>query len=316
MKTKMFPMALAACLVLTALPGSALSQQPSKMSLVGASLSTAQAILWDHTLEEYAVVRLGKTYRGFTIKRILADRVVLLRDAVVHELPLSRSPFYHGGPRTERRGEPAGIIIAHSKAAPRKQPAGTAPASTTPVRTAAVKTAPVKPGPSVARVAASSALDAAHKLASAKARPAATSPTPKPAAAKKPATATSPTPGPAAAKKSATAAKPARATPTPAAPVSVSMPRVRAEVSDFFRRKVDYRARFASGGVQLTRVERTSLLYRIGLRAGDQVTRLNGWKLTSSDAAMDAYLSLQSGSQVQVVYQRRGKRQVLSVHLV
>ena len=94
------------------------------------------------------------------------------------------------------------------------------------------------------------------------------------------------------------------------------MPLVRAEVSDFFRRKVSYRAQFAAGGVDLKAVQSGTLLHRLGLRSGDQIVSVGGMPLKNADDAMDAYLALQSGHRVAIVLRRAGKRQVLQVKLV
>ncbi len=279
------------------------------VALVGASLSTGQAIIWDRTAEEYAVVRLGQNYRGATIKRILADRVVLLRGGALSEVRLSASPFYTGGPRNEQRGRPAGIVIA--------SPGQAAPPPATPARPAALPApapAAVK-APVVAKAPAAKVKPAAAVEAPAKVKPVAAARAP---AARAPAA--KPAPAPATVKPASVtkdhAAAPASKTSGDARKVAVTMPRLRTEVSDFFRRKVSYRGKFSTNGMALSGVDQGSLLYRMGLRNGDRVASLNGWKLVSSDAAMDAYLSLQSGTQVDLIYKRAGKQRVLKLRLV
>ena len=288
--TTLFTMAL-----LVPWAASADSKVPG-VALVGASLSTGQAIIWDRATEEYAVVRLGQTYKGATIKRILADRVVLLRGGALTEVRLSASPFYSGGQRKEQRGEPASIFIAKPGAAspPAASPARPAPtARPTPAPAAAPTTVKV---PAAVKEPVPARAPAVVKA---------------PAAVKAPATVKAPAPA-AAAPAATIVKKPAR----DPRKVAVTMPRVRNEVSDFFRRKVSYRGTFSTEGMALTGVDAGSLLYRMGLRSGDRVASLNGWKLVSSDAAMDAYLSLQSGTQVDVVFKRAGKKRVLKLRLV
>ena len=273
------------------------------------------------------MVRLGNSYRGFTIKRILADRVVLLRGDVKHEVRLSGSPFYVQRAPGERRGEPAGIIIAPRS--PREAAPVTPTRTREPARPAVTAAVTATPAPAKKQAPrAPAALPEPAKKPAPAARPA---PVKKPAPValkvhhKKPAApGTAPVSGkrrPVHPADTSTPARPAAAARTPARTtatkkLAVSMPRVRGEVSDFFRRKVAYRGTFSSAGMSLTGVAPGSLLHRMGLRDGDKVASLNGWKLVSSDAAMDAYLSLQSGTQVDVVYSRGGKSHVLSIRLV
>jgi hypothetical protein len=278
MKTTACSVALFACVALLTTPAhaDAVAPQPPPLRLVGAVLSTGQALVWDSSVEAYALLRLGQRYNGYVVQRLLADRIVLSHERRVVELRLARAPVVSAtARRTEQRGAPAVIITGE--------------------RQVASKPAPALPPPAIPAVPA----PAAPALPAPPASPAPPAP---PAARPLP--------------RRALPELPPDPPTAPPAPAPVKLQEVRSEVSAFIQGQRSYRGSFArSGGVLLDGVAAGSLLQRLGLRDGDLVLSVGGVKLGTRDAAMNAYLAMTSGKVVDVVLIRNGRRQTLRLNL-
>ncbi len=68
-------------------------------------------------------------------------------------------------------------------------------------------------------------------------------------------------------------------------------------------------------GVKLYGIRRSSLLGRLGIRNGDMVRTINGLDMTSPDAALQAFTTLPSSSQISVSLQRRGQDTTMNFNL-
>ena len=60
-------------------------------------------------------------------------------------------------------------------------------------------------------------------------------------------------------------------------------------------------------GFKLTRVRRTSVYSKIGLKSGDTIHAVNGFELTSMDKALEVYTRVRQASHVSISITRRGK---------
>lgn len=68
-------------------------------------------------------------------------------------------------------------------------------------------------------------------------------------------------------------------------------------------------------GMQLNRVQPTSLLAQLGLRNGDVVRSINGFPLTGPEKALQAYARLRTASEIHVQIERGGKPQSVDLHI-
>jgi len=94
----------------------------------------------------------------------------------------------------------------------------------------------------------------------------------------------------------------------------ISLSALRREVSRLVRGRAPYRFSLPrSGGVLLENVRASSLLGSLGLRDGDLVVSVGGASLRSRETAINYYLSLRPGQQLDVVLLRNGERRQLAV---
>jgi S1-C subfamily serine protease len=89
-------------------------------------------------------------------------------------------------------------------------------------------------------------------------------------------------------------------TPAPAGPLTVSRAEIDAAVSDFDKLGRDIDARLGADGVTVARVAPGSLFARLGLRAGDRVTAVDGRSIRSLDDAAVLYARLSTATKVSV----------------
>jgi hypothetical protein len=250
--------------------------------LVGLMLTTGQALAWDGEREEYVLLRPGSRYRGYTVRRLLIDRLIVTREGQLLELPLTPAPLIQrGSRRPERRGTPAGILITSTRA---------------PVQSSE----PPGPPPTVAAAPEARRTEAAP----------ASQPTSQPAAAPRaePAPQTLPATSP-------NATPPTRAT-RPVGP-RISLSALRREVSRLVQGRAPYRFSLPrSGGVLLENIRANSLFGALGLRDGDLVISVGGAALRSREKAINYYLSLRPGHRLDVVVLRNGERRRLAVKVV
>jgi general secretion pathway protein C len=68
-------------------------------------------------------------------------------------------------------------------------------------------------------------------------------------------------------------------------------------------------------GVKLYGIRRSSLLGRLGVRNGDMVRTINGFDMTSPDAALQAFAQLPTASEVNLALQRRGQDMSMQFNL-
>lgn len=128
--SRAWSLALVAGLVVTSAAPSAArgSDTPSgtgPLRLLGLVLTTGQAVVWDGEREEYVLLRPGSRYQGYTVRRLLIDRIIVTRERQLSELRLRPAPLIHrGSRRPERRGTPAGILVTRpGDVTPAPQPA-------------------------------------------------------------------------------------------------------------------------------------------------------------------------------------------------
>jgi S1-C subfamily serine protease len=95
------------------------------------------------------------------------------------------------------------------------------------------------------------------------------------------------------------------------------MSEVRREVSAIIRHRVPYQASFTrQGGVVMDGIRPDTLAFRMGLRNGDRVEAIGGVQIDSSDAAMNAYVSLYLAKKADIILVREGRRITLQYKLV
>lgn len=329
-KTTVIILSLCSLLLVMALATSAMAQHtspPPNVVLVGVSPGTGQAFLWDRAAEEYVVVRLGDRFRGSLVRRLLKDRIILSRQDSLHEVRLSHCPFYRDKPLPERRGEPAAVIISQplsrvdsSRSRVDSQPPR--PLSRVDSHKAGLKVQRQHPAP---------AETTANQDTPPLARPAA----PLPAPTTKSATLPPPIPAgeaplPARTTKSASpppiptdqpspstrAAEPA-SPPLPIHDARLSLGRLRVEVSNYLQQKISYRIGQAEdAGFEIFDAAPGTLPFQIGLRNGDKITAIAGKKVNSVEAAMDVYLSLSPGRQIDISVLRSGKPLTMKVSIL
>lgn len=112
-------------------------------------------------------------------------------------------------------------------------------------------------------------------------------------------------------------ARTARRTKQPAAPVSGGLNNImsnldeyigRARVAPYFKGGQPY-------GFRVSNVDRSSLIYELGVRSGDVIRSVNGIPVRSPEDAFAAYQKLQNESSVDVELERRGSAVNLTVPL-
>jgi hypothetical protein len=102
----------------------------------------------------------------------------------------------------------------------------------------------------------------------------------------------------------------------PDPPAVVSLMRLRGEVSDYLQRRVPYRASLSPrGGILFAEVKTGSLPHRVGLRTGDRVVAVNGQRVGTADAAMEAYLHLRPGKQLTLQVVRGAQQMKLELRI-
>jgi len=297
-KTTVIILSLCSLLLVMALATSAMAQHtspPPNVVLVGVSPGTGQAFLWDRAAEEYVVVRLGDRFKGSLVRRLLKDRIILSRQDSLHEVRLSHCPFYRDKPLPERRGEPASVIIS--------RPLSRVDSSRSRVDSheAGLKVQRQRPVP---------AETTADQDTPPLAKPAA----PLPAPTTKSATLPPPIPAD-------EAPLPARTTksaspPPPIHDARLSLGRLRVEVSNYLQQKISYRiGQTEDAGFELFDAAPGTLPFQIGLRNGDKITAIAGKKVNSVEAAMDVYLSLSPGRQIDISVLRSGKPLTMKVSI-
>ena len=68
-------------------------------------------------------------------------------------------------------------------------------------------------------------------------------------------------------------------------------------------------------GVRLSRSNPQSLLGRLGLRNGDVIQSINGFRLSSPEKALQAYARLRTASEIRIQIERGGKPTTIDVHV-
>ena len=79
-------------------------------------------------------------------------------------------------------------------------------------------------------------------------------------------------------------------------------------------RGVKFQPRIRKGetqGMRVKKIKETSLLYRLGVRDGDLLLSVNGFKLTDADGMLKAYAALQDQTQITLALSRKGQPQKL-----
>jgi hypothetical protein len=259
-----------------------------------------QALVYDGLRGEYAVLKAGDVLHGYRV-------VAVERAALVIE----------GGSPAQRLTLGSARAVADSAAAPAPDAAtSAAPPAAAPAASPASEVidpyAPyaAEPAPTAAAAPVPSPLDPG------------TAPAPVPAAAPAADLAPAPAPAPAPAATAAPAAAPAPtigniADSARKAPrvrtVKVRRAEVDAALADFARLSREVEVELTGSGVAVTRLERDSLLARLGLETGDVVTSVSGHRLTSLDAAAEAYVALLGARRLDVALVRGGAPMVLRV---
>jgi len=68
-------------------------------------------------------------------------------------------------------------------------------------------------------------------------------------------------------------------------------------------------------GMQIYRVQPTSLLGHLGLKNGDVLKSINGFALTGPEKALQAYARLRTASDIRIQVERGGKSQTVELHI-
>jgi hypothetical protein len=253
-----------------------------------------QALVYDGLRGEYAVLKAGDVLHGYRV-------VAVERAALVIE----------GGSPAQRLTLGSARAVADSAAAPAPDAAtSAAPPAAAPAASPASEVidpyAPyaAEPAPTAAAAPVPSPLDPG------------TAPAPVPAAAPAADLAPAPAPAPAPAATAAPTigniADSARKAPR-VRTVKVRRAEVDAALADFARLSREVEVELTGSGVAVTRLERDSLLARLGLETGDVVTSVSGHRLTSLDAAAEAYVALLGARRLDVALVRGGAPMVLRV---
>lgn len=258
---------------------------------------THQALVYDRNHGSYVVVRAGDTLQGFVVTAVQADQLILSAGTTHYVITLP-------APADDPKSAPA------PAAPPAKAP------TLTPIATPVTNPAdqPLDPY--------ANALPMDPYAAASPAPVSGTAPTPAPAASPAPAA----TPAPASAAKPAPASKPAAGPILPALELpplaEISHQRVRIPRAEFDGALDDFTA--LAQEIQLARdhdrvrvidVSRGSFPYRLGLRAGDEISSIAGAHVADLDAAAGVYAQLKSTDRFTIELLRGHRRLAIDVHL-
>ena len=258
-----------------------------RLSVAAIMIEAGQALLWDHSQEQYVAVRVGDAFRGFTVTSIALDQVALSRGN--QHFLLSRtsdtldmkSPWPRAG-GTAATGQ--AVELADPYAAELQAPA------------------PAFPAPAVELVdpyAAGSHARAPHGATEGRRVGALGSPAmvlePRPAARGAlgpPAMVLEPRP---------------RAREVPEERYTVERREIDAAMADFQSLGTEVQVELTRVGVNVIAVAPTSLPYRMGLRAGDVILAVDGLPIASMNDAAAIYAHLLE-AQDTIVTIKRGDR--------
>lgn len=250
-------------------------------ALVAVMTDTGQAMLWDSNRGEYVVVKVGSQIQGFTVTELGKDQIVLRKGELHYVLPRTTDTKSIGktskdGKKTARSDKGAELLDPY----PVKD-TGAKPIDPYADENIRVVVAPdgvgVAPGPDVPLT------------------PPGKTPPAKGTAAKDP-----PNKDP---KPNGKPAKVETVPPTVVAPsapdpelreevYTISRAELNAAMDDFNKLSKEVQADIDSKGVHIKAVAKGTFVYRLGLRKGDLVLKVDGKAITSLDAAAGVYAHL------------------------
>jgi hypothetical protein len=298
----------AAGLVLLVAGGAHAGSGAPQLTLVEV-FETGQALVYDRSSGEYALVREGSELQGFTVEGLDADQLELVRqDEPGRHYIVTRAVRRPDVAASPPASAPVAVRAPPAVASPREpgtpmdpygadEPAGVKVTEAP----AAAASEPLPPGVKITRAPPAAAPPGERDLAPSPAAPAATAP---------PATANE--------KRAPPPAKPAvKPAPKPAPPRPAVILRAELEgaLADLQRLSEDLELAIVEGGVEVLALAPGTLPHRLGVRRGDVIESVAGIPIRGLEDGADVYVKLTQINRFAIALRRAGQPLSLPVHI-